>query len=60
MDDVDSDCLGHLIKIWTDRYACYGEIKSSTIPLNHKTFVVTSNYSIADLFVNSPIHIEPL
>lgn len=50
MDDLDSDHFGHLLKIWADRYAATGECKGSTIPLCHHTFIVTSNYSIAQLF----------
>lgn len=44
LDDLDTEALGHLLKIWADRYACNGEIKGSTIPLQHKVFCVTSNY----------------
>lgn len=50
LDDLDTDVLGHYLKIWADRYACTGEVKGGTIPLLHKTLVVTSNYSIEQLF----------
>lgn len=50
LDDLDSDCLAHYLKIWADRYACTGEIKGSTIPLNFDKLVVTSNYHPAQLF----------
>lgn len=50
IDDLDSDCLGHYLKIWADRYKCSGECKGSTIPLAHQTLIVTSNYSIDALF----------
>lgn len=33
-----------------DRYACNGESKGATTPLQHKVFVVTSNYSIEQLY----------
>jgi len=46
LDDHDNPCLGHFLKIWMDRYACKGESKGSTVPLQHTTFIVTSNYSI--------------
>lgn len=50
LDDHDSPCLGHYLKIWMDRYACNGESKGSTVPLHHTTFIVTSNYSIDQLY----------
>lgn len=50
LDDLDTPCLGHYLKIWADRYACSGEIKGGTVKLRHKTFIVTSNYSIESLF----------
>lgn len=33
LDDHDNPCLGHLLKIWCDRYAISGEAKGSTIAL---------------------------
>jgi hypothetical protein len=52
LDDFDKGgvCLGHHLKIWTDRYACTGEVKGSTLPLNYDAFIVTSNYSIEQLW----------
>lgn len=53
LDDLDfdgGDKLGHYLKIWADRYACTGETKGGTIPLNHDRFIVTSNYGIRDIF----------
>lgn len=52
LDDLDrmGTCLSHLLKIWTDRYACTGETKGGTVHLKHKVFIVTSNYSIKDLW----------
>jgi len=47
---MDTDCLGHYIKIWADKWACSGEVKGGTLPLNYDTFVITSNYAIEDLF----------
>lgn len=42
--------LGHYLKIWADKWACTGEVKGGTVPLCHHRFVVTSNYTIAELF----------
>lgn len=46
LDDLDMQgaCLGHHLKIWTDRYHCTGETKGGTVPLHHAKFIVTSNY----------------
>lgn len=49
LDDLDIAALGHLLKIWGDRYAFTGETKGGTIPVPCKLFIVTSNYSIRQL-----------
>lgn len=56
LDDFDKGgvCLGHYLKIWADKWACTGEIKGSTIPLNFKRIYITSNYSIEELFGEDP------
>ncbi|KAG9391963.1 Geminivirus Rep catalytic domain [Carpediemonas membranifera] len=46
LDDLDTPVLNHYLKIWADRWACSGEVKGSTVPLRHETFIVTSNYPI--------------
>ncbi|MBA7683374.1 hypothetical protein ES703_91738 [subsurface metagenome] len=50
LDDHDSPCLGHFLKIWADHYVCHGETKGGTVPLVHRDLVVTSNYSIEQLY----------
>jgi len=50
LDDMDTDALAHYMKIWTDKYACTGEIKGGTVKLAHKWFIVTSNKTVADTF----------
>lgn len=60
IDDLDEDCLGHYLKIWGDRYACTGEIKGGTVNLNFKKIIVTSNFSISELFENKQKFIEPI
>lgn len=49
----DYDCgrmLGHYLKIWFDKWSCTGEVKGGTVHLQHHEFVVTSNYSIEEMF----------
>lgn len=60
IDDLDTPTLGHYLKIWADRYPCTGEIKCGTVQLTHKKIIVTSNYSIDELFKDDPKMIEPL
>lgn len=55
LDDLDSNVLGHHLKIWADKYACTGETKGGTTPLQHSRFVVTSNYSIEQLWDQDPV-----
>lgn len=56
IDDFDQMGVGlhHLLKIWTDRYACNGEVKGSKVNLVHKEFLVTSNFTIEELFADLP------
>lgn len=52
LDDFDSPSLGHLLKIWSDKWACYGEIKGGTVALRHQWFIITSNYLPRELWPN--------
>ena len=54
IDDMDSDCLAHYLKIWADKYACTGEVKGGHVPLCHERLYVTSNFSIDELFKDLP------
>lgn len=50
LDDLDSNVLGHYLKIWTDKWSCSGEVKGGTVNLVHEKFIVTSNYHPRDLW----------
>lgn len=52
LDDLDKygACLGHYLKIWSDRYVFKGETKGSTVPICPKRFIVTSNCTIPQIF----------
>lgn len=38
------------LKLWTDRYGVRGETKGGVVPLNHKYFIITSQYSLEKMF----------
>ena len=52
LDDFDfgGKCLGHLLKIWLDKYPCSAETKGGSVQLQHRVFIVTSNYTPNQLF----------
>lgn len=50
IDDFDSKQLGHLLKIWADRYSFVAETKGSSMHIRPDRIIITSNYSIKDLF----------
>lgn len=47
LDDLDTACMSHLLKIWSDKWSSFGEVKGSSVPLNYTRFVITSNFTIA-------------
>lgn len=52
-DDLGLDhpkLFSNYFKIWTDRYGCRGEVKGGVLPLNHKYFIFTSQYSLDTMF----------
>lgn len=55
-DDLDKGAvgLGHHLKLWTDRYPCSAEIKGGTVKLQHDLLIVTSNYTIDQLWGDDP------
>ena len=60
LDDMDCAKLGHMIKIWTDKYACTGESKHSYVALQHKEFVITSNKTIEEIWKDEPLMVEAI
>ena len=50
LEDMDDGCLKHYLKIWADKWSCSGETKGGHVHLQHKKFIVTSNFTIEDLF----------
>jgi len=50
LDDYDCKELGHYLKIWTDKWACSGEVKGGTVSLKHTVFLITSNYHPDELW----------
>lgn len=62
LDDFDHQhkVLGHHLKRWGDRYAFPAEQKGTTIQIRPKRIVVTSNYSIDEIFSEDPLLVKAL
>jgi len=62
MDDIGREhkVLGQQLKIWSDRYGCILENKGGAMPSQHINFVVTSQYSIEDIFWEDKATLEAL
>lgn len=50
LDDFDSKELGHLLKIWCDRYSFLAETKGGAMHIRPKVICITSNYSPEELW----------
>lgn len=54
-DDLGLDhpkLFSNYFKIWTDRHGCRGEVKGGIVPLTHKYFIFTSQYSFEAMFTD--------
>lgn len=56
LDDFDhgGKCLGHHLKIWLDKYPCSAETKGGKVHLQHRVFIITSNYTPLQIFGRGP------
>lgn len=55
LDDLDEETLGHDIKLWADEVSFNAETKGGVLLIRPTKFIVTSNYTIEELFTKYQI-----
>jgi hypothetical protein len=52
LDDLDNPSMefAHYLKIWSDNYGNYAEVKNGHVVLRYERFIVTSNYKPDELY----------
>jgi len=58
--DLSHKALGHHLKRWADKFAFPAEQKGTTVQIRPKLIVVTSNYSIEEIFADDPVLVAAL
>ncbi len=58
--ELDHKCLGHYIKIWADRYSFIAEYKGGSMHVRPKSIIITSNYSIEEVFAADQVMVQAI
>lgn len=58
--DLTHKALGHHLKRWADKFAFPAEQKGTTVQIRPKLIIVTSNYSIDEIFGEDPVLVAAL
>ncbi len=58
MDEMELEgaFMGHLLKVWCDEYSFITEAKGTAMTIRPKKFIITSNYSIDQVFQESEMN----